>query len=46
MVVTNGDGSYFLAGIVSWGKVACIGNYPSVMTRISEVRHWIQQTIA
>ena len=46
LVVKNEDGSYFLAGIISWSHYRCNGAFPSVSTRISEVCHWIQQTIA
>ena len=46
VVIKNENGSFFLAGIISWSAKNCNGNYPSVSTRISEFRHWIQQTIA
>ena len=45
LVVQRRDGSFFLAGVVTWSphqKGLC-GYKPGVYTRISEVRKWIKR---
>ena len=45
MAVKQKDGSYFLAGIASFGRRDCAEGAPEVYTRVSEVRDWIKQTM-
>ena len=45
MAVKQEDGSYFLAGISSFGSGTCAEGAPEVYTRVSEVRDWIKQTM-
>ena len=45
MAVKLEDGSYFLAGITSFGVYDCEKGVPAVYTRVSEVRDWIKQTM-
>ena len=46
LVVKRADGSYSLAGIISWGYGCGERNRPGVYTRVSSVNQWIQQTIS
>ena len=45
LAVKQKDGSYFLAGITSFGRGDCAEGAPGVYTRVSEVRDWIKQTM-
>ena len=45
LAVKQEDGSYFLAGITSFGSGTCEEGTPEVYTRVSEVRDWIKQTM-
>ena len=45
LAVKQEDGSYFLAGITSFGSGTCAEGVPGVYTRVSEVRDWIKQTM-
>ena len=45
LAVKQKDGSYFLAGITSFGRGDCAEGVPGVYTRVSEVRNWIKQTM-
>ena len=47
LAVKQEDGSYFLAGITSYGSGVepCAEGAPAVYTRVSEVRDWIKQTM-
>ena len=45
LAVKQEDGSYFLAGITSFGRGDCAEGVPGVYTRVSEVRDWIKQTM-
>ena len=45
LAVKQEDGSYFLAGITSFGSETCAEGEPAVYTRVSEVRDWIKQTM-
>jgi len=42
LVVKGDDGSYFLAGVTSWGYGCGKRNLPGLYTRISEFRDWIK----
>ncbi len=43
LVVSNGRGSYVLAGIVSWGEGCAWPDYPGVYTRVANYRGWLEQ---
>ena len=45
LAVKQKDGSYFLAGITSYGSGTCAEGGRAVYTRVSEVRDWIKQTM-
>ena len=45
LVVQQRDGSYILAGVVSWGFGCAEQNKPGVYTRVSEVLDWIEETM-
>ena len=45
MVVQAQDGRFTLAGITSWSIGCAQENAPTVFTRISEFKDWIQQII-
>jgi len=40
------DGATVLSGVTSWGASGCDTTLPSVYTRISSFKSWIEQTIA
>ena len=42
-LVCNVGGSYKLAGVTSFGLITCSTSYPSVYSRISYFRSWINQ---
>jgi elastase-2 len=46
MLVTNDDGSYSQCGITSWGLSTCNTAYPSVYTRVSYFRQWIDDNMS
>ena len=45
LAVKQKDGSYFLAGITSFGRRVFQPGQPSYSTRVSEVRDWIKTTM-
>ena len=45
LAVKQEDGSYFIAGITSFGRRNCAKGVPGAYTRVSEVRDWIKQTM-
>ena len=45
LAVKQKDGSYFLAGITSFGWSSFQPGLPSFSTRVSEVRGWIKTTM-
>lgn len=42
LVVSNGQGGYVLAGVVSWGNECALPGYPGVYTRVANYRSWLQ----
>ena len=42
----NGEGDWLVAGITSWGVNLCPGTHPSVYTRVSYHRDWIDSVIS
>merc|ERR1712088_950328 len=40
----NGSGDWHLVGATSWGSGSCNVGYPSVYTRLSYFKNWIQKT--
>ncbi|XP_060064685.1 elastase-1-like [Ylistrum balloti] len=43
-LVCRVNGQFILAGVTSWGSSSCSG-YPSVYTRVSEYRNWINNNM-
>ena len=46
MAVKSENGSFILAGIISWGYECGKRNVPGFYTRVSEVHQWIQETMS
>lgn len=42
LVVSNSQGGYVLAGIVSWSKSCAAPDYPGVYTRVANYQTWLQ----
>jgi len=42
-LVCRVGGDYLLAGVTSWGRADCSVQYPTVYTRMSEYRDWIEE---
>ncbi|XP_072925991.1 chymotrypsinogen A-like [Hemitrygon akajei] len=45
-LVCQDGGAWYLTGIVSWGSGRCSTQIPGVYARVSELRTWIDQTLA
>ncbi|XP_054877062.1 chymotrypsin A-like [Poeciliopsis prolifica] len=45
-LVCEKNGAWTLVGIVSWGSSTCSTNSPGVYARVTELRAWVDQTIA
>ena len=45
-LVCEKAGAWTLVGIVSWGSSTCSTSMPGVYARVTELRGWIDQTIA
>uniref|UniRef100_UPI00398EACA0 chymotrypsin B-like n=1 Tax=Pristiophorus japonicus TaxID=55135 RepID=UPI00398EACA0 len=45
-LVCQEGGTWYLAGIVSWGSGSCSTKTPGVYGRVTEFRSWIDQTLA
>ncbi|XP_074864873.1 chymotrypsinogen 2-like [Carettochelys insculpta] len=45
-LVCQKDGAWTLVGIVSWGSSNCSPSIPGVYARVTDLRGWIDQTIA
>ncbi|XP_062923498.1 chymotrypsin B-like [Mobula hypostoma] len=45
-LVCQDAGTWYLTGIVSWGSGRCSPQIPGVYARVSELRNWIDQTLA
>lgn len=45
-LVCQKAGAWTLVGIVSWGSGTCTPTIPGVYARVTELRAWMDQTIA
>ncbi|XP_020370424.1 chymotrypsinogen 2-like [Rhincodon typus] len=45
-LVCQKGGTWYLVGIVSWGSGQCSTRTPGVYARVTEFRHWVDQTLA
>ncbi|XP_051883967.1 chymotrypsin B-like [Pristis pectinata] len=45
-LICQEGGAWYLTGIVSWGSSRCSPSIPGVYARVSELRSWIDQTLA
>ncbi|KAF3832050.1 hypothetical protein F7725_025715 [Dissostichus mawsoni] len=45
-LVCEKAGAWTLVGIVSWGSGTCTPTMPGVYARVTELRSWMDQTIA
>lgn len=45
-LVCQKDGSWTLAGIVSWGSSTCSTSKPGVYARVTKLMPWVQQILA
>ncbi|KAF7641300.1 hypothetical protein LDENG_00285910, partial [Lucifuga dentata] len=45
-LVCQKGGAWTLVGIVSWGSGNCSPSMPGVYARVTELRAWMDQTIA
>uniref|UniRef100_A0A8C1NNW1 Peptidase S1 domain-containing protein n=1 Tax=Cyprinus carpio TaxID=7962 RepID=A0A8C1NNW1_CYPCA len=45
-LVCERSGVWSLVGAVSWGRNTCDTRFPAVYARISQLRSWIDRTIA
>ncbi|XP_075043632.1 chymotrypsin B-like [Mixophyes fleayi] len=45
-LVCQKDGAWTLVGIVSWGSSSCSTSTPAVYARVTELRGWLDQTVA
>ncbi|KAK5873463.1 hypothetical protein PBY51_018500 [Eleginops maclovinus] len=45
-LVCEKDGAWTLVGIVSWGSSRCSTSTPAVYARVTELRSWVDQTLA
>ena len=45
-LVCQKAGAWTLVGIVSWGSGTCTPTMPGVYARVTELRSWMDQTIA
>ncbi|KAK2913887.1 hypothetical protein Q8A67_002286 [Cirrhinus molitorella] len=45
-LVCEKNGAWTLVGIVSWGSSVCSTSTPAVYARVTELRAWVDQTIA
>ncbi|XP_066266993.1 chymotrypsinogen A-like [Branchiostoma lanceolatum] len=45
-LVCQKDGAWNLVGVVSWGSSRCTTSYPGVYARVTNLRQWIDSTMA
>ncbi|XP_068117752.1 chymotrypsinogen B-like [Hyperolius riggenbachi] len=45
-LVCQSAGAWTLVGIVSWGSSLCSTSTPAVYARVTELRNWVDQTVA
>jgi len=45
-LVCENAGAWTLVGIVSWGSSRCSTSTPAVYARVTELRSWVDQTLA
>ena len=45
-LVCEKAGAWTLVGIVSWGSGTCTPTMPGVYARVTELRAWVDQTLA
>ncbi|XP_063802244.1 chymotrypsinogen B-like isoform X1 [Pseudophryne corroboree] len=45
-LVCQNNGAWTLVGIVSWGSSSCSTSTPAVYARVTELRNWLDQTVA
>ncbi|KAM3919781.1 chymotrypsin B-like [Leptodactylus fuscus] len=45
-LVCQRNGAWTLVGIVSWGSSTCSTSTPAVYARVTELRSWVDQTVA